>query len=103
MTAVIVRARTLEERGGGEQDVAVLADTFCRQSRRRISDRFRSLFRNDDDATYDLARRFLDGRLEWLEEGVVSLERYRRKAERPSPSEATPADTASAREPATTN
>lgn len=103
MTAVIVRARTLSEGSGGEEGVEVLADTFCRQSRRRISDRFRSLFRNDDAATYDLARRFLDGQFEWLEEGVISLELYRRQAGQEGGSEADRRDSAPAPEPATAN
>ena len=82
MTAVLVRSRTLSERGTGETGVEALADTFCRQARRRVSRRFGSLFRNDDDATYDLARRFLKGDFDWLEEGVVSLELYREQGDR---------------------
>ncbi|MDH3270690.1 MAG: acyl-CoA dehydrogenase family protein [Gemmatimonadota bacterium] len=81
MTATIVRAKTLAERGSGEKGAAVLADTFCRQARRRISDRFRALFRNDDAATYALSKRFLAGEFEWLEQGVLSLEVYRRQAQ----------------------
>lgn len=105
MTAVVVRARTLAERESGETGVDDLADTFCRQARRRISDRFRSLFRNDDDETYDLARRFLDGDFGWLEEGVVSLKAYRDKVghavgEEPGGSSGTDRDREPLREPA---
>lgn len=77
MSAVIVRARTLTERGSGESGVDALADTFCRQARRRISDSFRSLFDNEDAATYALSSRYLKGEFTWLEKGVVSLEGYR--------------------------
>lgn len=80
MSAVIVRARTLKERGTGESGVDALADTFCRQSRRRIADRFRSLFDNEDTATYALSSRYLKGEFTWLEEGVVSLDEYRATA-----------------------
>ena len=34
---------------------------------------FRSLFRNDDTATYQAALRLMEGRYTWLEEGVVAL------------------------------
>lgn len=81
MTAVVVRAKMLRDQGAAAQGADALADVYCRQARRRISDRFRSLFRNDDTATYALSRRFLAGDFEWLEEGVISLETYREQVE----------------------
>jgi alkylation response protein AidB-like acyl-CoA dehydrogenase len=81
MTAAVLHAQTLRDRGTDARGAEALADAFCRQSRRRISSSFRALFRNDDVATYALARRFLDGDFAWLEEGVISLEGYREKLE----------------------
>jgi alkylation response protein AidB-like acyl-CoA dehydrogenase len=81
MSATVVRAQALRKAGGAEQGAEALADAYCRQARRRISESFRKLFRNDDVATYALARRFLAGDFEWLEGGVVSLEGYRRHLE----------------------
>jgi hypothetical protein len=81
MTAVVVRARMLEKRGGDEHGAVQLADTFCLQARRRIGERFRSLFRNDDVATAALSGRFLAGEFTWLERGVVSLDQYRNQVE----------------------
>lgn len=81
MSATVVRAQALGKAGGGNRGADALADAYCRQARRRISESFRKLFRNDDVATYSLARRFLDGDFEWLEGGVVSLEGYRRQLE----------------------
>jgi len=77
MTATVLYAKTLAKRGGDERGADALADAFCRQSRRRISISFRSIFRNDDIATYKVARRYLDGDMEWLERGVISLAGYR--------------------------
>ena len=77
MAATVLYAKTLEDRGGDERGAEALADAFCRQSRRRISASFRSIFRNDDIATYKVARRYLDGEMQWLERGVVSLAGYR--------------------------
>ncbi|MGB1779777.1 MAG: acyl-CoA dehydrogenase family protein, partial [Longimicrobiales bacterium] len=77
MSATVLYAKTLEKRGGDERGADALADAFCRQARRRISASFRSIFRNDDVATYKVARRYLDGEMEWLERGVISLAGYR--------------------------
>ncbi len=72
MSASCVRAQ--EMHAAGETTARELADTFCRQSRRRVRGHFRTLFRNDDRATWRTAQAMLEGRYRWLEEGVVSLE-----------------------------
>lgn len=77
MTASVIYAKTLQQRHEGEFGAEALADAFCRQSRRRISARFRSVFRNDDIATYEVAQSYLAGDLSWLEQGVISLATYR--------------------------
>jgi len=81
MTAVVVRARMLLDRGDA-QGATALADTYCRAARRRIHDRFRALFDNDDARTYGVARRFLSGEFEWLEQGIVPMSTYREQAAR---------------------
>ncbi|QGH68442.1 acyl-CoA dehydrogenase family protein [Pseudactinotalea sp. HY158] len=50
---------------------AVLADAFCRQSRRRIDSLFRALWINTDAHDEDVARRVLDGEFTWIEAGVI--------------------------------
>ena len=82
MTACVVRAKMLVDRGTGESGATALADLYCRQARRRVGDRFDALFNNDDVAAYGIARRFLDGEFEWLEQGVISLEGYRQQLEK---------------------
>lgn len=77
MSATVLHARTLADRGGDERGAEALADAFCRQARRRISASFRAIFRNDDVATYKIARRYLDDEFTWLERGVIPLEQYR--------------------------
>ena len=81
MTASIVRARMLTDRGSDETGATALTDLYCRHARRRIAARFDALFINDDDATYSIARRFLASEFEWLERGIVSLETYRQQVE----------------------
>ncbi|MEX2527698.1 MAG: acyl-CoA dehydrogenase family protein [Gemmatimonadota bacterium] len=75
MTAACVQARKLENAGEKGEPAVELADLFCRQSRRRISQHFRSVFGNDDMAGYSAARKLMEGRYNWLEEGVIHLER----------------------------
>jgi hypothetical protein len=82
MTAVVLRAKMLADKGREEPGADALADVFCRRARRRIADRFRALFDNDDRATAGVSKRFLAGELGWLERGVVSLDRYRVDGER---------------------
>ncbi len=63
-------SKSAEDRARGSQ-AKDLADIFCRLARRRIQDRFRSLFRNDDVAVYRTAQRVLSNELVWLEEGLI--------------------------------
>ncbi|REF37593.1 acyl-CoA dehydrogenase family protein [Thermasporomyces composti] len=74
MTAACVRAETLRqedpERGAQAYD---LADVFCEQARVRVRELFDRLWHNSDNADDGLARRVLEGKHEWLEEGVLHL------------------------------
>jgi hypothetical protein len=67
MGAVLSRAASPRAPGGAQE----LADLFCRQARRRIGERRRGLWRNDDRNAYALARSVLDGEFPWLEENIV--------------------------------
>jgi alkylation response protein AidB-like acyl-CoA dehydrogenase len=97
MTATILHARTLTQRGTDAKGSEALADAFCRQARRRISASFRSLFRNDDVATAGVAKRFLAGDFTWLEDGIVPLDMYRQQIGQAEG--ASPPSTAPSREP----
>jgi hypothetical protein len=73
MTAVCVRAEKLRRENPSDTSPVTLADLFCRQARRRVRATFVRLFRNDDRATYRVAREAMDGRFAWLEEGVIGM------------------------------
>jgi alkylation response protein AidB-like acyl-CoA dehydrogenase len=66
MSAVCVRAHADDRPEAYE-----LAEAFCGQSRLRIERLFDGLWNNTDDADSLLARRVLDGRYAWQEEGVL--------------------------------
>ncbi len=67
MTAACVRA----QRDRADETAVELADAFCRQARVRAEQRFDELWDNSDDTDRRLARRVLEGRYTWLEEGVL--------------------------------
>ena len=73
MSCVCVNANRMLKENPSDRSPLDLADAFCRQSKRRIAASFRGLYRNDDVKTYDVARKALEGRYAWLEDGVVPL------------------------------
>ena len=71
ISAVCAQATALVRKDPSNRGPIELADVFARHSRRKVRSLFRSVFRNDDDATYQAARRVLDGKHRWLEEGIA--------------------------------
>ncbi|MBI3321653.1 MAG: acyl-CoA dehydrogenase family protein [Candidatus Omnitrophica bacterium] len=71
MAAVCGKAEAMVRWQPSEQSPVELADLFCRLARRRVSRAFETLRNNDDRSSYDLAQGVLNGRFEWLEEGIV--------------------------------
>ncbi|MXX72743.1 MAG: hypothetical protein F4205_16435 [Gemmatimonadetes bacterium] len=70
ITASCVRAMKLLEDNPADRTPIELADGACALARRRIDDRFRKVFRNDDSDMYRLARNAMADHYEWLEEGL---------------------------------
>ena len=72
MTAACVRAEMLQaddpEMGRPRHE---LADAFCQQARLRVDELFDRLWRNTDDLDRGVAKRVMQGRYTWLEEGVI--------------------------------
>jgi alkylation response protein AidB-like acyl-CoA dehydrogenase len=72
MSAVCVRAEMIRaEDGEAGRTAYELADAFCRQARVRAEELFDRLWRNTDSTDAKLAKRVLEGRYTWLEEGVL--------------------------------
>ncbi len=87
MTATCVRSKQMTGADPSDTSPTTLADLFCRHSRRRVEERFRTLFFNDDTATYKVAQEAMEGRFEWLEQGIVELDWQIPGAEPPAPAE----------------
>ena len=57
--------------GWSRANVLALVDYFCLTSSSRVEELFRALGRNADRKGYKLAQEVLEGRMEWLERGIV--------------------------------
>jgi len=68
MSAACVRARI-----SGDPAELELADLFCRQSRVRVDALFTALWHNTDGVDVRAARRVVEGRYAFLEEGILPL------------------------------
>ena len=72
MTAACVRAQMVRADDADQGEAAVeLADAFCQQARVRVDVLFDRLWRNTDDLDRQVAKRVMQGRYTWLEEGVL--------------------------------
>ena len=81
MASAVSRARQMKDDGHTHAEEAlVLADLFCRDSRRRVREYFRSLWQNDDYRKYQVGQQVLRGRHAWLEDGLVGIDAYQSKA-----------------------
>jgi len=73
MACSISHARYQKE-AGEHPEAGELANEFCLLARSRINEGFRTLWRNDDRKHYAFARKMLDGRYGWMEQGVMPVE-----------------------------
>ncbi|WP_454856415.1 acyl-CoA dehydrogenase family protein [Promicromonospora soli] len=72
MSAVCTRAEAMRRQDPAKgADAVRLADAFCEQSRERVAETFRRLGDSTERTDTRLARAVLDGRLRWLEDGVI--------------------------------
>jgi alkylation response protein AidB-like acyl-CoA dehydrogenase len=69
MSAACSRAQSLLDQGTAQEQLPELVDLFCRSSRLRVEHLFHEVRHNTDRPGYRMARKILDGRLEWLETG----------------------------------
>jgi alkylation response protein AidB-like acyl-CoA dehydrogenase len=71
ITASCLRAQSLMKNVGKSAEVCELADYFCNSARLRIAHLFRELHHNADPEGYRLAQKVLDGKQDWLREGIL--------------------------------
>ncbi len=71
ITATCLRAQGLLKDNSKSKEVRELADYFCQSARLRIAHLFRDLYGNADQKGYRVAQKILDGKEEWLQEGIL--------------------------------
>ncbi|MBI4358676.1 MAG: acyl-CoA dehydrogenase family protein [Candidatus Omnitrophica bacterium] len=71
MVASCSRACLLVSKNPSDETPIDLADLFCRDAQRRVNGHFHTLFRNHDAYAYRIARKALEGRYNWLEQGII--------------------------------
>jgi alkylation response protein AidB-like acyl-CoA dehydrogenase len=72
MSAACTRAEALRSRDRSQGDAAYqLAEAFCEQARLRVDELFRGLSHNTDGVDRALARSVMEGKITWLEQGVI--------------------------------
>jgi alkylation response protein AidB-like acyl-CoA dehydrogenase len=54
-------------------EVIDLADYFCKMAKRRVEKGFSSLNDNDDRALSSIGKKVVEGKMDWLESGIVDL------------------------------
>src|SRR5438093_915474 len=71
MATVCARARRDARKNPADSTPLELADVFCRLSRHKVENLFEAIRRNADPEAYQVARGILDGRYQWLEDGII--------------------------------
>jgi hypothetical protein len=71
MLASCSRAQQMLDKNEATGNVLALVDYFCLTSNMRVEELFRAIGRNADRPGYRLAQDVLEGRMEWLETGIV--------------------------------
>lgn len=71
MSATVAYAQAMKKEFGDE--VTSLADYFCKMARRRIEARFRGLENNDDKMLREIGKAVLEGKMDFLDDGIVDL------------------------------
>lgn len=71
MSAVCSYAASLQKNNSQDSSPLELADYFCLLARRRIETSFSALVDNEDREGNKLAKKVLEGKMRWLEEGII--------------------------------
>ncbi|MFV1985873.1 MAG: acyl-CoA dehydrogenase family protein [Gemmatimonadota bacterium] len=76
ISATVLKADMMKRKGHeGAEEAARLADSFAVSSRRRIGELFRHIRSNHDTHDYRIAQDIMGGDYEWLERGIVGLQK----------------------------
>jgi hypothetical protein len=71
ITATCLRAQSFMKDASKAAEVRELADYFCNSARLRVTHLFRDLHANSDREGYRVAQKVLEGKEEWLQQGIL--------------------------------
>ena len=71
ITATCLRAQSFMKDAAKSAEVRELADYFCNSARLRVANLFRDLHANRDREGYRVAQKVLEGKEEWLQQGIL--------------------------------
>ncbi|MGE4159295.1 MAG: acyl-CoA dehydrogenase family protein [Planctomycetota bacterium] len=72
MTACMARATRLVESNASDRTSLQMADHYCRRARRKVRGLFSDILCHHDRSTNALAKAVREGRVEWVEQGIVT-------------------------------
>ena len=65
------RAASMVIKNPADRSPVEMANQISREAERRIKRQFHGLFKNDDKISYQIAMNVLNGKYEWLEDGII--------------------------------
>lgn len=71
ISATVSYAASLHKKNPSDSTPLELADFFAVSAKRRIEEKFRALSDNDDRQSNALAKEVIEGKMKWLEEGII--------------------------------
>ncbi len=71
ISATVSRTQAMVTKNPADRSPIEMADAFARNSRRRIEERFATLFDNEDVINYAIAQNTMAGKYAWVESGMV--------------------------------
>ncbi len=74
MSVTCAYAESLATNKNKRGDAYQLAEEFCKQARKRISQQFRSLSHNNQASALALTKDVLDGKVKWMEDGIIPID-----------------------------
>lgn len=72
ISAICSYAANLKEEAEGSASPIELADLFCCEAKTRIARNFKDIHRNQDKMYSSIAKKFLSGEYEWLENDIIT-------------------------------
>ena len=75
MSVTCAYAESLASNKNKQGDAHQLAEEFCKQARKRITQHFKTLSNCNQASALALSKDVLDGKVKWMEDGIIPIEK----------------------------